>query len=77
METIQTVKRECTVLIPGTRGENVIVETSESDGSVHITPNERIIQDELAGFETGDTFVGTFSTEPGEENRLLRIMSSN
>lgn len=74
METIQTTKRECTVLIPGTRGENVIVETPESDRSIHITPNERILQDELAGLQSGDTFVGMFSTEPGEQNRLLRIV---
>lgn len=71
----QTVETECTVLIPGTRGENVIVDAVDADKIIHAAPQTRVIQDHLSQLKTGETFTGEFIVDNVDGTR--KLMSIN
>lgn len=71
----QTVETECTVLIPGTRGENVIVDAVDADKTIHAAPNTRVVQDYLSQLTTGETFTGEFVVDDTAGTR--KLMSVN
>lgn len=76
MESVksETVETECTVLIPGIHGENVIVDVPEKERGIHAAPQTRNVQDTLSQMETGDQFVGEFIVDPiPGERKLIRI----